>query len=236
MSERINKYLSSHGVCSRREADRLLEEGRITVDGRKAIMGEQVDDNNIICVDGKAVDVKGPEEVIIAFNKPVGIVCTTTDKQGDNNIVDYIGHKERIYPVGRLDKDSCGLILLTNNGEITDKILRSVNGHEKEYIVTVDKPIDKTFVSRMSKGVYLKELDRTTRECQVEKISAKTFRIVLTQGLNRQIRRMCKELGYSVKSLQRVRIMNVLLGDLKPGEYRDLEADERETLFKNIFK
>lgn len=235
MSERINKYLSSHGVCSRREADRLLSLGRITVDGRTALMGELVSDDNIICVDGKRVDAQAPDEIIIAFNKPVGIVCTTTDKQGDNSIVDFIGHKQRIYPIGRLDKDSCGLILLTNNGDITDRILRSVNGHEKEYIVTVDKNIDKSFVDAMKKGVYLKELDRTTKECTVEKISSKVFRIVLTQGLNRQIRRMCETLGYKVVKLKRVRIMNVLLGDLKVGEYRDLEESEKEELFKNIY-
>ena len=226
MSERINKYLSAHGVCSRREADRMIQEGRITVDGRTAAMGEMVDDNTIICVDGRR----------IAFNKPVGIVCTTTDKQGKNNIVDFIGYKERIYPVGRLDKESDGLILLTNDGDMMDRLLRSVNGHEKEYIVSVNKPIDKDFIKRMSGGIYLKELDRTTKKCVVEKISDKTFRIILTQGLNRQIRRMCAECGYSVTKLTRIRIMNVELGDLKTGEYRELEGKELNTLYEQIYK
>ena len=164
MSERINKYLSAHGVCSRREADRMIQEGRITVDGRIADMGEMVEDNTIICVDGRKIDSSTPPQVVIAFNKPVGIVCTTTDKQGKNNIVDYIGYKERIYPVGRLDKDSDGLILLTNDGDMMDKLLRSVNGHEKEYIVSVNKPINRDFIKRMSGGIYHKELDRTTRK------------------------------------------------------------------------
>ena len=158
MSERINKYLSAHGVCSRREADRMIQEGRITIDGRIAVMGEMVEDTTIICVDGRKIDSCTPPQVVIAFNKPVGIVCTTTDKQGKNNIVDFIGYKERIYPVGRLDKESDGLILLTNDGDMMDRLLRSVNGHEKEYIVSVNKPINKEFIKRMSGGIYLKEL------------------------------------------------------------------------------
>ena len=226
MSERINKYLSAHGVCSRREADRMIQEGRITVDGRIADMGEMVEDNTIICVDGRKIDSSTPPQVVIAFNKPVGIVCTTTDKQGKNNIVDYIGYKERIYPVGRLDKDSDGLILLTNDGDMM----------EKEYIVSVNKPINRDFIKRMSGGIYLKELDRTTRKCVVEKISDRTFRIILTQGLNRQIRRMCAECGYSVTKLTRIRIMNVQLGDLKTGEYRELDGKELNTLYEQIYK
>jgi 23S rRNA pseudouridine2604 synthase len=236
MSERINKYLSAHGVCSRREADRMIQEGRITVDGRTAAMGEMVDDNTIICVDGRRIENSTPPQVVIAFNKPVGIVCTTTDKQGKNNIVDFIGYKERIYPVGRLDKESDGLILLTNDGDMMDRLLRSVNGHEKEYIVSVNKLIDKDFIKKMSGGIYLKELDRTTKKCDVEKISDKTFRIILTQGLNRQIRRMCAECGYSVTKLTRIRIMNVELGDLKTGEYRELEGKELNTLYEQIYK
>lgn len=163
---RINKYLSAKGVCSRREADRLLEAGRITVDGTVAECGQQVDDNNIICIDGSKISNDKPVDILIAFNKPVGIVCTTTNKQGNNNIVDYIGYSERIYPIGRLDKESDGLILLTNNGEITDRILRSVNGHEKEYIVKVNKNITKDFLDKMSAGVYLKELNVKTKQCR----------------------------------------------------------------------
>lgn len=215
---RINKYLSAQGVCSRREADRLLEAGRITVDGVTAMCGQQVDDNSVICIDGSRISDEKPQDVLMAFNKPRGIVCTTTDNQGKNNIVDYIGYDKRIYPVGRLDKDSDGLILLTNNGEITDKILRSVNGHEKEYVVKVNKKITDTFLKSMADGVYLKELDVTTKPCSISRINNYTFRIILTQGLNRQIRRMCQESGYKVESLTRVRIMNIELGGLKIGE------------------
>ena len=231
---RINKYLSAQGVCSRREADRLLEAGRITVDGVTAMCGQQVDDNSVICIDGSRISDEKPQDVLMAFNKPRGIVCTTTDNQGKNNIVDYIGYDKRIYPVGRLDKDSDGLILLTNNGEITDKILRSVNGHEKEYVVKVNKKITDTFLKSMAEGVYLKELDVTTKPCSISRINNYTFRIILTQGLNRQIRRMCKESGYKVESLTRVRIMNIELGGLKIGEYRIIEGKERTMLYESL--
>ncbi|MBS5269256.1 MAG: pseudouridine synthase [Eubacterium sp.] len=231
---RINKYLSAKGVCSRREADRLLEAGRITVDGAVAECGQQVDDNNIICIDGSKISNYKPEDILIAFNKPVGIVCTTTNKQGNNNIVDYIGYSERIYPIGRLDKESDGLILLTNNGEITDRILRSVNGHEKEYIVKVNKNITKDFLDKMSAGVYLKELNVKTKQCRIYKVNSNTFRIVLTQGLNRQIRRMCQELGYKVEKLTRIRVMNIELGELACGEYRVVEGAEKEKLYNSL--
>ncbi|MEE0183209.1 MAG: pseudouridine synthase [Lachnospira sp.] len=231
---RINKYLSAQGVCSRREADRLLEAGRITVDGVTAMCGQQVDDNSVICIDGSRISDEKPQDVLMAFNKPRGIVCTTTDNQGKNNIVDYIGYDKRIYPVGRLDKDSDGLILLTNNGEITDKILRSVNGHEKEYVVKVNKKITDTFLKSMADGVYLKELDVTTKPCSISRINNYTFRIILTQGLNRQIRRMCKESGYKVESLTRVRIMNIELGGLKIGEYRIIEGKEKTMLYESL--
>lgn len=231
---RINKYLSAHGVCSRREADRLLEAGRITVDGVTAMCGQQVDDNSVICIDGSRISDEKPQDVLMAFNKPRGIVCTTTDNQGKNNIVDYIGYDKRIYPVGRLDKDSDGLILLTNNGEITDKILRSVNGHEKEYVVKVNKKITDTFLKSMADGVYLKELDVTTKPCSISRINNYTFRIILTQGLNRQIRRMCQESGYKVESLTRVRIMNIELGGLKIGEYRIIEGKEKTMLYESL--
>ena len=231
---RINKYLSAQGVCSRREADRLLEAGRITVDGVTAMCGEQGDDNSVICIDGSRISDEKPQDVLMAFNKPRGIVCTTTDNQGKNNIVDYIGYDKRIYPVGRLDKDSDGLILLTNNGEITDKILRSVNGHEKEYVVKVNKKITDTFLKSMADGVYLKELDVTTKPCSISRINNYTFRIILTQGLNRQIRRMCQESGYKVESLTRVRIMNIELGGLKIGEYRIIEGKEKTMLYESL--
>lgn len=231
---RINKYLSAQGVCSRREADRLLEAGRITVDGVTAMCGQQVDDNSVICIDGSRISDEKPQDVLMAFNKPRGIVCTTTDNQGKNNIVDYIGYDKRIYPVGRLDKDSDGLILLTNNGEITDKILRSVNGHEKEYVVKVNKKITDTFLKNMADGVYLKELDVTTKPCSISHINNYTFRIILTQGLNRQIRRMCQESGYKVESLTRVRIMNIELGGLKIGEYRIIEGKEKTMLYESL--
>lgn len=231
---RINKYLSAQGVCSRREADRLLEAGRITVDGVTAMCGQQVDDNSVICIDGSRISDEKPQDVLMAFNKPRGIVCTTTDNQGKNNIVDYIGYDKRIYPVGRLDKDSDGLILLTNNGEITDKILRSVNGHEKEYVVKVNKKITDTFLKNMADGVYLKELDVTTKPCSISRINNYTFRIILTQGLNRQIRRMCQESGYKVESLTRVKIMNIELGGLKIGEYRIIEGKEKTMLYESL--
>lgn len=231
---RINKYLSAQGVCSRREADRLLEADRITVDGVTAMCGQQVDDNSVICIDGSRISDEKPQDVLMAFNKPRGIVCTTTDNQGKNNIVDYIGYDKRIYPVGRLDKDSDGLILLTNNGEITDKILRSVNGHEKEYVVKVNKKITDTFLKSMADGVYLKELDVTTKPCSISRINNYTFRIILTQGLNRQIRRMCQESGYKVESLTRVRIMNIELGGLKIGEYRIIEGKEKTMLYESL--
>ena len=231
---RINKYLSAQGVCSRREADRLLEAGRITVDGVTAMCGQQVDDNSVICIDGSRISDEKPQDVLMAFNKPRGIVCTTTDNQGKNNIVDYIGYDKRIYPVGRLDKDSDGLILLTNNGEITDKILRSVNGHEKEYVVKVNKKITDTFLKNMADGVYLKELDVTTKPCSISRINNYTFRIILTQGLNRQLRRMCQESGYKVESLTRVRIMNIELGGLKIGEYRIIEGKEKTMLYESL--
>lgn len=236
MPERINKYLSSHGVCSRREADRLVAEGRVLVDGKTAVMGEMVDDSNTICIDGRQISSASPEQIIIAFNKPVGIVCTTKDRHNKNNIVDYIRYPERIYPVGRLDKESDGLILLTNDGDMMDRILRSVNGHEKEYIVSVNRPINDTFIKRMSEGIYLEELERTTKKCVVRKVSDRTFRIILTQGLNRQIRRMCDALGYKVTKLTRIRIMNIELGELAVGQYRELTESEVTVLKEQLYK
>lgn len=223
---RLNKYLSEVGVCSRRQADRYVEEGRITVDGAPAQMGQKVLESQRICIDGKEITVNR-KRVILAVNKPRGIVCTTEKREKDN-IVDFIGYPERIYPMGRLDKDSQGLILMTNDGELMDQILRARNHHEKEYLVRVNKPVTMDFLRQMREGVPI--LDTVTRPCQVEKTAPYMFRIVLTQGLNRQIRRMCEALDYRVRWLKRVRIMNINLGDLPEGEYREITGEELKQL------
>ena len=230
---RINKFLSEAGVCSRREADRQVELGNITIDGKVAETGARVLPGQTVLFQGKKVS-KEEEMILIAFHKPVGIVCTV-EKREKNNVIDYINYPKRIYPVGRLDKDSEGLILMTNNGEMMDKILRSANGHEKEYIVTVNKEIDDSFIKAMSGGIYLAELDRTTKPCKVTALGKKTFRIILTQGLNRQIRRMCSTQGREVVQLKRIRIMNILLGDLKPGEYRNVTEAEYQQLKEQLY-
>ena len=216
---RINKYLSEAGFCSRREADKLLEEGRITINGAVPEMGTKVQKGDQVAVDGEPVGRSMDDFVYLAFNKPVGIVCTTDTKREKDNIIDFIDYPTRIFPIGRLDKPSEGLIFLTNDGDIVNKILRARNGHEKEYIVGVDHPIDEKFIEEMSQGVPI--LDTITRKCEVEQLDVDVFRIVLTQGLNRQIRRMCDHLGYQVTRLQRVRIMNVEL-DIPIGKWRDL--------------
>lgn len=233
MEIRINKYLSNAGFCSRREADRLVEAGRVLIGEETASMGSRVCDGQIVFVDGKPVRQQ-EQMILLAVNKPVGIVCTTTDQQGGNNIVDFIGYPKRIYPVGRLDKDSQGLLLMTNNGELTDQILRSANGHEKEYLVEVNLPIDEAFIRQMSEGIYLEELERTTKPCLVYKEGKKKFRIILTQGLNRQIRRMCENLGRRVVRLERIRIMNILLGDLPSGAYREVTKEEYQELLAQL--
>lgn len=232
---RINKFLGSAGYCSRREADRLVGEGRVFIDGNMADMGSRVMPGQKVYVDGKAV-VPEEENILIAVNKPRGIVCTTTDKQGANNIVDFLGCDKRIYPVGRLDKDSEGLLLMTNDGELMNNILTGKNEHEKEYIVEVDKKLSDDFERRMSEPMYLKELDKTTRPCRVIKTGEKTFRIILKQGLNRQIRRMCSNLGYKVVKLKRIRIMNIELNDLPAGATRKIEGSEYEKLMNLINK
>lgn len=232
---RINKFLGSAGYCSRREADRLVGEGRVFIDGNMADMGSRVMPGQKVYVDGKAV-VPEEENILIAVNKPRGIVCTTTDKQGANNIVDFLGCDKRIYPVGRLDKDSEGLLLMTNDGELMNNILTGKNEHEKEYIVEVDKNLSVDFERRMSEPMYLKELDKTTRPCRVIKTGKKTFRIILKQGLNRQIRRMCSNLGYKVVKLKRIRIMNIELNDLPAGATRKIEGSEYEKLMNLINK
>ena len=220
--QRLNKYLSDAGVCSRRQADRYVEEGRITVDGKTAELGQRVLPEQQICVDGKPIRISR-KRVLLAVNKPRGIVCTTQKKEKDN-IVDFIHYPERIYPVGRLDKESEGLLLMTNDGELMNEILKARNGHEKEYQVKVDKPVTKQFLRKMAQGVAI--LDTVTRPCKVRQTGPCSFRIILTQGLNRQIRRMCEALGYRVKELKRLRIMNITLGDLPEGQYRDVTETE----------
>lgn len=224
---RINKYLSEVGYCSRRAADKLLEEGRITINGKIPELGTKVSDEDVVEVDGKPIRETDEKPVYIAFNKPLGIVCTTDTKREKNNIIDYISHPKRIFPIGRLDKPSEGLILLTSDGDIVNKILRARNNHEKEYIVRVDRPLSPKFLEKMRNGVPI--LDTVTKKCEVERIDDMTFRIILTQGLNRQIRRMCEYLGYEVKKLKRIRIMNIKL-DIPVGKWRDLTEEELSSL------
>jgi len=222
-SVRINKYLSEVGYCSRRAADKLIEQGRITINGIVPEMGTKVQPGDEVAVDGKAVVQTDKKNVYIAFNKPIGIVCTTDRRVEKDNIVDYINYPTRIFPIGRLDKPSEGLILLTDDGDIVNKILRARNNHEKEYIVSVHKPLTSDFIRKMGSGVPI--LDTVTRKCKVEQLGRYEFRIILTQGLNRQIRRMCEYFGYDVIRLKRVRIMNIEL-DVPVGEYRDLTKQE----------
>ncbi len=218
----INKFISSTGICSRREADRLIADGKVTINGVVAQLGNRVTDKDEVKVRGKSLREK-PEAFYIAFHKPKGIICTT-DREIKGNIITYINHPQRMFPIGRLDKDSEGLIFLTNDGDIVNKILRAGNNHEKEYLVRVDKPINEAFIQKMSGGVPV--LDTITQKCFVEQVSRYVFRIILTQGLNRQIRRMCAYLDYEVLSLQRIRIMNVDLGNLQKGKWRDLTEKE----------
>ena len=232
LPKRLNKYLSEAGFCSRRSADKLIDEGRVKINGILATMGEKVNPQDEIEVDGEIIKNNKKISTYIAFNKPMGIVCTTDTQIEKNNIIDFINYPTRIFPIGRLDKDSEGLILLTDDGDIVNKILRSSNNHEKEYIVTVDKTISQTFIKRMSEGVPI--LDTITKPCKIQKLSRNSFRITLTQGLNRQIRRMCEYLNYKVESLQRIRIMNIHLKS-KVGRYRDLTHEELKTL-KNSLK
>lgn len=226
---RLNKYLSDAGVCSRRAADAAIEAGEVTVNGKPAVMGMKVSAEDTVCYKGKQVSNANKRNILIAYNKPAGIVCTA-EKREKNNIVEHINYPERIYPIGRLDKDSTGLLLLTNQGDLVNKIMRAVNAHEKEYVVTVDKEITEDFIKQMSAGVYLDELEVTTRKCKVKKLGPNKFNIILTQGLNRQIRRMCQALGYRVRTLKRVRIMNINLGDLKEDTYRDVTDAELKML------
>ncbi|MCR4567110.1 MAG: pseudouridine synthase [Pseudobutyrivibrio sp.] len=230
---RLNKYLSDAGVCSRRAADAAIEAGKVTVNGQVAQMGMKVSAEDTVLFEGRPVSNVGKKQILIAYNKPAGIVCTA-EKREKNNIIDHLNYPERIYPIGRLDKDSTGLILLTNQGDLVNKIMRASNAHEKEYVVTVDKEITADFIKKMSAGVYLDELEVTTRKCQVKKLGPNKFNIILTQGLNRQIRRMCQALGYRVRWLKRVRIMNINLGDLKEDTYRDVTLHELKILNRLI--
>lgn len=237
---RLNKYLSEMGICSRREADRLIQAGKVSVDGRLALMGMKILESQTVVCDGKKVrDLRRhlgsgsdsrPKPVLLAVNKPRGVVCTTSDKDRAVNIVEIINYPERVYPAGRLDKDSEGLIFLTNQGDLVNRMMRGSNHYEKEYVVQVNQAVTDEFASRMEQGVWLEELEVATKPCQVAVTGRQEFHITLTQGLNRQIRRMCESLGYRVQNLQRIRIMNVQLGNLRAGGFRKVTAQEYQAL------
>lgn len=229
-STNLNKFISSTGICSRREAEKYIVSGNVTINGKIAQLGNRVFEGDIVKLNGNELNTK-PKTLYIAFNKPVGIVCTTDSKER-NNIIKYINHSERLFPIGRLDKPSQGLIFLTNDGDIVNKILRAGNNHEKEYIVSVNKPITEDFIRKMSQGIPI--LGTITKKCYVHKINNLTFKIVLTQGLNRQIRRMCEYLNYEVTKLNRTRIMNVQLGNLKIGAYREISKNEMKLINKMV--
>lgn len=231
---RLNKFLSEKGVCSRREADRLLEQGEVLVNGEPAKMGQKVSENDEITVSGKPVSKRRVKPVLIAVNKPAGVVCTTAHFEKEYNIVDLVSYPTRIYPIGRLDKESEGLILMTNQGELVNEILKSENSHEKEYVVTVNKVITETFLNKLRNGMHLEELDADTKPCECTQSGVREFHIILKQGLNRQIRRMCAQCGYHVINLKRIRIMNVLLGNIPLGKYRNITGAEYERLLKDI--
>lgn len=237
---RLNKYLSEKGVCSRREADRLIDQGQVTVDGKTAVTGMKIRPEQVICVGDRQISDGPKRDILLAVHKPVGVICTT-DKRERRNIVDFVGYPVRIYPIGRLDKDSEGLILMTNNGELVNRIMMAAHYHEREYLVTVNKPVTDAFLEQMRKGVHIRKeekgevlLDAVTRPCTVERIGKQRFRIILTQGLNRQIRRMCEALGYRVVQLKRVRIMNVQLKGLPLGHYREVVGEEYERLLEML--
>lgn len=228
---RLNKYLAQAGICSRRDADRLIETGQVTVNDRIAQPGKKVQRGDKVCFQGRLIG--GRQEVaVLAYYKPVGVICSERDRHADKLLTNELHYPVRVTYAGRLDKDSEGLLLLTNDGDLIDSLMRGANRHEKEYVVKVKSEITDEFLQEMSRGVYLSELDKTTRPCQVERLGKFTFRIILTQGLNRQIRRMCQALGYEVHSLKRVRVANVTLGGLKPGEYRILKGKELEELYE----
>lgn len=228
---RLNKYLAQCGVCSRRDADKLIETGRVSVNGRTAAMGQTVAETDTVCVNGKPL-TGGNKKVVLAYYKPVGITCTEKDAHAEKKITDVIHYPVRVTYAGRLDKESEGLLLLTNDGDLIEAMMRGANRHEKEYMVKVNREITPDFLERMASGIYLKDLDITTRTCEVEQIGKFTFRIILTQGVNRQIRRMCQALGYQVKSLKRTRVMSVTLNGLQYGSYRELTEKEQEQLYR----
>lgn len=227
---RINKFFTQHGICSRREADRLIEAGRVTINGRVAVLGDQVSRRDVIAQDGQPIPW-GTAPIYLAYHKPVG-VTTTSEAHVPRNIIAEIGHPDRIFPIGRLDKDSSGLILLTNDGDIVNEILRTEHGHEREYEVVVDRPFDQAFLEQMAQGVVI--LDRPTKPCRMERLAPARFRIILTEGRNRQIRRMCQALGYRVTALHRIRIMHVTIAGLIEGEWRLLTDNERKELFQAV--
>jgi 23S rRNA pseudouridine2604 synthase len=229
-AKRLNKFIADSGYCSRREADRLIDEGRVLVDGRIGVLGDKVTLGTVVTVDGHPLSGSG-EKVYLILNKPVGIVCTA-DPREPMNVVDYIDYPIRIFPVGRLDKDSEGLLLMTSDGEIVNRLLRAAGGHEKEYEVTVDRPVTREFLEGMMKGVPI--LDTVTLPCKIRRTGDRSFNIIIVQGLNRQIRRMCEYFGYNVKTLRRIRIMNIKLGNLKPGQWRELTQEEFTTLMKQL--
>lgn len=231
--ERLNKYLADCGICSRREADRMIEAGRVIVNGVPAQMGMRISEMDDITVDGRPLDKKD-RKVVLAYYKPVGVTCTEKDKYAEKTIRDAIDYPIRVTYAGRLDKDSEGLLLLTNDGDLINGLMRAANYHEKEYLVRVNKPITDTFLQKMAEGVFLKELNVQTRPCQVEKEGKFVFRIVLTQGLNRQIRRMCRALGFDAQGIKRVRVANITIGKLKPGNYRLLTAEELDELYGQL--
>lgn len=229
---RLNKYLAECGLCSRREADKLIDQGRVYVNGQRAVSGMKVCDRDIVEVNHQRLRSAAASKVVLAYNKPVGITCTEKDRYAEKTIVEAVNYPVRLTYAGRLDKASDGLIILTNDGELIQRMMKGANGHEKEYLVKVDRELTEEFLTKMAQGVYLKELDVTTRPCTLKRIGKYTFQITLTQGLNRQIRRMCGCFGYNVKSLTRIRVMNIELNGLKSGEYREIKGQERETLYR----
>ena len=229
---RLNKYLAECGLCSRREADKLIDQGRVYVNGQRAVSGMKVCDRDIVEVNHQRLRSAAASKVVLAYNKPVGITCTEKDRYAEKTIVEAVNYPVRLTYAGRLDKASDGLIILTNDGELIQRMMKGANGHEKEYLVKVDRELTEEFLTKMAQGVYLRELDATTRPCTLKRIGKYTFQITLTQGLNRQIRRMCRALSVDVVSLKRIRVMNITLDGLRPGAYRIVQGEELKTLYR----